>query len=338
MKRIVIVIWILLLCHVAAHGGSDWKRIINLRGSWKFSIGDNPRWANKDLNDSQWESVRVPDTWENQGFHGYDGYAWYRTSFDGEDLGDFRGSLVLYLGYIDDIDEVFINGQYIGGTGSFPPKYSTAYNAKREYFIPEEAINYNGKNTIAVRVFDEGLQGGIVSGGDIGIYYNEDDKAFAVNLRGSWDFKLLHRWRIEQSNEELMKETLIESENIRNREGWISMNVPTAWEKQGYPHFDGGAAYRKIFKIPKSVQGEDLVLVIGAIDDNDWAYFNGKRIGHTKGYNKMRVYTITPDMYNIGGLNVLTIFVEDSTGLGGIYEGPVGLIQQVEFTRFIRWR
>ena len=338
MKKIGLIILALALGATLVEGQSNWKRVVNLRGQWKFSIGDNPRWAAENLDDSKWESIRVPDNWENQGFHGYDGYAWYRTSFDGRDIDDTQGGLTLYLGYIDDIDEVFINGHFVGGTGSFPPKYSTAYNAKREYFIPREILNLNGRNTIAVRVFDEGQQGGIVSGGDIGIYYNQEDKEFAVNFRGPWDFKLLPTWRIDGTNTSLMKETLRASENIRSNEGWSKLNVPTPWEKQGFPHYDGGAVYRKIFKVPKSLENEDLVLVIGAIDDNDWAYLNGQKIGATRGWNQMRVYTITPDMYNIGGLNVLTIFVEDSTGLGGIYEGPVGLIQQVEFTRFMRWR
>ncbi len=338
MKRIVWYILLVMMIGTQARAESDWKRIVNLRGSWKFSIGDNPRWANKDLDDRNWESIRVPDNWESQGFHGYDGYAWYRKTFDGDDLEDYKGSLVLYLGYIDDIDEVFINGRKIGGTGSFPPNYHTAYNAKREYYIPQEVIDYDGENVIAVRVFDEKLGGGIVSGGDIGIYYNEEDKDFAINLRGVWELKLLPSWKLEGNNEALMKENLIASESFRTRDGWEKVTVPQAWERQGFDHYDGGAVYRKVFTVPRELQGEDLILYIGAIDDNDWTYLNGKRIGTTIGYDRMRAYTLTPDMYKIGGLNVLTIFVEDSTGLGGIYLGPVGLIQQVEFTRFMRWR
>ena len=35
----------------------------------------------QNFDDSEWEKINVPSSWENQGFHGYDGYAWYRTSF-----------------------------------------------------------------------------------------------------------------------------------------------------------------------------------------------------------------------------------------------------------------
>ena len=40
---------------------------------WKFRIGDRLEWAGKDFDDSRWESIRVPNQWEDEGFNGYDG-------------------------------------------------------------------------------------------------------------------------------------------------------------------------------------------------------------------------------------------------------------------------
>ena len=57
------------------------KLILDLSGRWKFSLGDDMNWKEERFNDNNWEKVNVPSSWENQGFHGYDGYAWYRTSF-----------------------------------------------------------------------------------------------------------------------------------------------------------------------------------------------------------------------------------------------------------------
>ena len=87
----------------------DWRMVLDLSGNWKFSIGDKPGWANPDFDDRNWESIRVPAPWESRGFHGYDGYAWYRTSFTlpASTGGD---NLYLSLGYIDDVDEVYLNG------------------------------------------------------------------------------------------------------------------------------------------------------------------------------------------------------------------------------------
>ena len=140
---------------------------INLSTNWLFSIGNNDRWANPSYNDQHWETIRVPADWENEGFHGYDGYAWYRTHFKGEQLNP-KHPHFLVLGYIDDADEVYFNGELIGRSGKFPPNFKTAYNAFRRYQIPNELINYRGNNVIAVKVYDDGLNGGIVNGVKLG--------------------------------------------------------------------------------------------------------------------------------------------------------------------------
>jgi hypothetical protein len=49
--------------------------------------------------------------------------------------------LYLVLGYVDDVDQTFINGHLIGVSGGFPNDYRTAYNAFRKYFIPKEYLN-----------------------------------------------------------------------------------------------------------------------------------------------------------------------------------------------------
>jgi hypothetical protein len=79
----------------------------------------------------------VPEPWEEQGFHGYNGYGTYRKHFTLDN--ELRGlMLYLSLGYIDDVDAVYVNGTKIGSTGAFPPQYQTAYNARRLYFMPDE--------------------------------------------------------------------------------------------------------------------------------------------------------------------------------------------------------
>ena len=55
---------------------------IDLEGNWRFSIGDDTAWASPYFKDNDWEKIKVPAMWEDQGFHGYNGYAWYRKTFD----------------------------------------------------------------------------------------------------------------------------------------------------------------------------------------------------------------------------------------------------------------
>ena len=45
--------------------GSD--HVIDLEGNWKFSIGDDSAWASPDYNDQDWEEIKVPSSWENEG-------------------------------------------------------------------------------------------------------------------------------------------------------------------------------------------------------------------------------------------------------------------------------
>src|SRR5665647_2141541 len=50
----------------------------SLEGKWQFSIGINEEWISPKFNDSSWESIKVPSPWEDQGYNGYNGYAFYR--------------------------------------------------------------------------------------------------------------------------------------------------------------------------------------------------------------------------------------------------------------------
>jgi hypothetical protein len=319
-----------LLLSGPAVAQDKWRRIIDLDGDWKFSIGDNKKWADPNYDDKDWETIDVPSNWEDDGFNGYDGYAWYRASFEGAQLTR-NGNFNLFLGYIDDVDEVYLNGRRIGSSGAFPPKYRTAYNAQRNYAVPNEYVNFSGKNVLAVRVYDEALAGGIVSG-DIGIFTNESDRALTVNLRGQWDFTLMKRQF--GSRNFSTHERRSPPENAE----WTKVTVPATWESQGYDDFDGSAWYRKQFTVPKNLEGEDLVLVLGKIDDYDQTYLNGKLIGSVDAWDRLRIYHLSSNDIKAGALNLLLIYVDDRQGLGGIYEGPVGIMKQSEFTRYMRYR
>ena len=293
----------------------------DLRGMWKFSIGDKITWKDPDFDDSQWERIFVPGPWDEQGFHGYDGFAWYRIKFDGSGLPKDK-ALYLNLGYIDDCDEVYVNGMAIGFSGSFPPKFNTAYKALRRYAIPHEIINYDGENTIAVRVFDVTNEGGIVSGKP-GIYGMDMNAPLQLDLQGIWQFQTGREYK---------------------NGNWENVMVPIPWESQGHRKYDGYAWYHKTFQLPDELYGEDLVFIGGKIDDFDVVYINGQKIGETNdhrpfgsstSFSKLRAYTIPTNILKRGE-NVITIRVQDIGNIGGIYEGPVGISTRESFERNFR--
>jgi sialate O-acetylesterase len=305
------------------------QRVINLRGKWRFTIGDNKAWSQFIFDDSNWESIYVPAAWEDQGFYGYDGMAWYRKSF--VITSDYKNSdLFLYLGYIDDVDEVYFNGHFIGMTGTFPPNYSTAYNTFRKYYIPKEYVNFDRPNLIAVRVYDSQLEGGIING-DVGVYADTNPIPYLLNLQGTWKFRI-------GNSEEFAKLDY-------NDFNWRNITVPRTWEDQGYNDYDGFAWYRKKFDMPSTYNSEKLVLMLGKIDDFEEVYINGTYVGPMKKiaesldndqrYSEERVYYFDGSILKAKN-NVIAVKVFDKGGVGGIYVGPVGILKLKDFLKY--WR
>jgi len=138
-----------------------------LPSTWKFATGDDPSWASATFEDKDWKEIKVATFWENQGYVGYDGFAWYRATVvipsSLKQSAIKYGGFSLELGKIDDIDETFFNGKSIGSTGIFPPKNISAYDKFRKYIIPASAIRWDQGNVIAIRVFDGGGGGGLGS-------------------------------------------------------------------------------------------------------------------------------------------------------------------------------
>jgi len=143
---------------------------------WNFRPGDRPEWAAADFDDSGWRMIPVPGFWEQQGFPNLDGFAWYRKYVRlSAPLTDKK--LILILGKINDVDEVFFNGAQIGAIGRANPENDDEKNSfrniERAYFIPPYLLQANATNTIAVRVYDFSKKGGIYAG-YIGITTREE--------------------------------------------------------------------------------------------------------------------------------------------------------------------
>jgi sialate O-acetylesterase len=312
-------------------GAQVLKSLHDLRGSWKLEIGDDIDWARPDFDDSRWAIVTVPSAWEDQGFPGYDGFAWYRTEFHAP--SDWKDkSLYLLLGYVDDVDEVYLNGHFLAFQGQFPPNYVEAYNIPRQYYLPVDYLNLSGPNTIAVRVYDHMMAGGIVKG-RIGIYQDLQAVVPEFSLSGTWLFS---------RGDDLGRKAL----SFDDRD-WTEVYVPAYWETQGFKGYNGYGWYRKSFRIPPDLKGKKLVLLLGRIDDLDETYLNGHRIGRTgvfpprdniigtDEYLRLRAYTIPPDILREDQDNVIAVRVYDGWLHGGIYEVPVGIVSR---ENYMAWR
>jgi sialate O-acetylesterase len=318
---------------VSFAAAEDWKSVLDLRGKWKFELGDDEKRASVAFDDSKWQEIFVPSAWEDEGYPGYDGYAWYRKHFRLPAVGAEKKSLYLRLGCIDDVSEIYLNGALIGIIGSFPPDFMTAYNTEIVLSIPQNALNVSGDNVLAVRVYDDQLGGGIVQG-KIGLYESKNYLSPEISFAGKWRFKTgdSEKW-IEPSFDD---------------SNWNQIFVPAYWESQGFPEYDGIGWYRLHFKIPAELAEKTLVLLLGRIDDLDETYVNGKEIDHTGRirsnpkrsnldgeYRELRAYTMPAGTLNQGADNVIAVRVYDGGGPGGIYQGPIGIMTR---ERYREWR
>jgi sialate O-acetylesterase len=307
---------------------ADRERVASLSGKWRFSIGDDPKWANAEFDDRAWSKVDAPDEWEDEGYRGYNGYAWYRKEFrvSADDVAGRR--LFVTLGRIDDVDQVFINGVLIGGSGQFPPNYQSAHDARRLYAVPSECLRPGELNLIAVRVYDGGAGGGIVSG-QLGLFSTTYPKV-AIELPTTW--------KIQRGDNPAWAQPECDEADFTD------ITVPGFWENAGLRDYDGFAWYRVTFTALELPTDATLVLLLGRIDDLDEVYLNGTRIGSTGNldaphdnrgvdfYRQNRGYIFPASL--LQGRNVIAVRVYDGEGAGGIYAGPVGIMTQTDYVAF----
>ncbi|TAK59606.1 MAG: glycoside hydrolase, partial [Bacteroidetes bacterium] len=310
----------------------NWKLLFGLRGEWKFEIGDDMKRAESRYDDSKWETIYAPSAWEDEGFPGYDGYAWYRKHFRSTSEWNTK-SLALLLGNIDDVDEVYLNGHLIGSRGLFPPEYITAYNEDRVYPFSAAYLNSNGDNLIAIRVYDQELSGGILRG-RLGVYEDVDAVRIDIQLQAEWKFKT--------------GDDIERKEPEYDDSKWERIIVPSFWEAAGFRDYDGFAWYRVKFRVPSRFSDERLILLVGKIDDFDETYLNGEKIGKTgtmvsrerdipgsDAYQKLRAYMIPMNCLRPNQENVLAVRVFDGFKDGGIYAGPIGIVTR---EKFFQWQ
>lgn len=323
----IVLITALGISFIAAQ---EWERISNLKGYWKFAIGDDTEWSLPGYDDRNWDEIFVPSAWENQGFAGYNGFGWYRTKVLVPQSAA-GSSLLLKMGYIDDVDEVYFNGKLVGRSGDFPPSFVTAYNQFRDYTVPSSFVNYGKENTISVRVYDIQIEGGII-GGEVALYGRKNLLRVNQNFEGEWKF-------IPGDAPQFSRKDFDDSK-------WKNIIVPSFWESEGY-NYDGVAWYRKEFRLSQELYDKNLVLVMGKIDDLDEVYLNGKLVGRTgiirddpshsdlgDNWMSLRGYYINKSDLNKNGTNVIAVRVYDGYINGGIYDGPLGLTTQEKYTQY----
>lgn len=137
-----------------------------------------PTWADPSIDTAGWKTMRLPQYWEDAGLPAYDGVVWFRRTFELPREWSGR-DLILHLGAIDDFDTTFVNGSAVGSMYK--------WDAPRSYRVPAHLLR-PGVNTIAIRVLDTGVGGGIY-GPPEQIKIESAGGGEPISLAGEWLYR-----------------------------------------------------------------------------------------------------------------------------------------------------
>jgi len=161
------------------------SQAVNLPLQWKFRMEDDPAFMKQGYDDSKWGSVNVPMSWGKLSINKERSIGWYRVTFDLPD-SLLNKELVFFAGTIDDADETYFNGHFIGRNGKFPPNDQTAWDVERKYIVKKEWTKK--ENTIAIRVYNGIGDGGIAGGRVMIISKKESDRQIAEQLKNKTSY------------------------------------------------------------------------------------------------------------------------------------------------------
>jgi sialate O-acetylesterase len=113
---------------------------------------------------------------------------------------------------------------------------------------------------------------------------------------------------------------------------WEKTTLPKNWEENGHPNVDGIGAYKVSFILPKNMENRKAVLHLPAIDDEDSTYVNGIFIGTKYSWNEKRIYELPQNILH-EGKNVITVWVNDTAGGGGLADDADNFYIDIEGTK-----
>jgi sialate O-acetylesterase len=141
---------------IAAEGGTEY-------GNWvmpwydEYDTGLKQHWYAPDFDDSTWKQVTIPGAFADLGVPVTPAVAWFRKEIALPNPLP-SGRALIFLGVIQRMDTVYINGVEVGG--------SAWVENPRMYFIRPGVLK-PGKNIIAIRVFKTEPHGGFLSKPDM---------------------------------------------------------------------------------------------------------------------------------------------------------------------------
>ena len=148
--------------------------------AWE-SLGNgdaSSKWSATKLKDNTWPAIDVGTSWKVSGvpdLQSFDGVVWFRTTIS-LSAADAKLANTLRLGFVDQFDTTWINGQWVGSAGvAWVP---------RSYAVPAGVFK-PGKNVIAVRIVSGKSAGG----------FTDSASSRSIRLSDGRDILLPAKWK-----------------------------------------------------------------------------------------------------------------------------------------------
>ena len=226
------------LQRLAAEGAPEYGNYV-MHWYDEYDIGLKGNWAAPELDDSNWKSVDIPGGFADLGVPDTPAVVWFRKEIVLPDPVP-AGRALVFLGSIERMDSVYINGQFVGA--------SSWVENPRVYFVPEGVLK-PGRNVVAIRVLKTKPDGGFL-GKPEELHMLLGDKT-SIPLAGKWkamlsvDARPPHPLPIAYENWPVMPAVLYE--------GMLRPIAPLAiagalWY-QGEQNSERGYQYRKILPV-----------------------------------------------------------------------------------------
>jgi sialate O-acetylesterase len=143
----------------------------------KYDVGQKNNWAAPDFDDSTWKSVTIPGGFAELGVPDTPALVWFRTEITLPDPLP-AGRAMLYLGEVERMDTVYINGKFVGGSAW----------VENPRIYPVGGALKPGRNVIAIRILKTKPDGGFLSKPeDLHLVLGDQS---SIPLAGEWKAKL----------------------------------------------------------------------------------------------------------------------------------------------------
>ena len=144
----------------------------------EYDVGLREKWFAPNLDDSAWKTVTIPGGFAELGVPDTPAVAWFRKEIVLPDPLP-PGRALMFLGSIERMDSVFVNGTFVGG--------SAWVENPRVYFFRDGVLK-PGRNLVAIRVFKTKPDGGFLAKPDQ-LHLTLGDHS-SIPLAGEWKGKL----------------------------------------------------------------------------------------------------------------------------------------------------